>query len=63
MAKVKKAKSPYQKYGKSPFVYSETYRQWKAATKAGRKDEADRHARQHRARFGGSIEEAVRFAA
>jgi hypothetical protein len=28
--------SPYQKYGKTPYVYSESYRQWKLSRIAGR---------------------------
>lgn len=28
-------RSPYQKYGKSPFMYSPTYQLWKAAVLSG----------------------------
>jgi hypothetical protein len=30
------AKSPYQKYGKSSFAYSDSYQQWKRANMAGK---------------------------
>lgn len=36
----RKAKSPYQRYQKTPFVYSEAYRRWKSAVKDGRDRDA-----------------------
>lgn len=34
----RKAKSPYQKYGKAPYRYSELYRQWATARRSGHRD-------------------------
>lgn len=35
----KKSKSPYQRYGKKPFVYSEPYRRWRdLAVRLGAQD-------------------------
>lgn len=50
-AEARKAKSPYQRYQKTPFVYSELYRRWFSAMTAGRKDEADKIGRDHSRRF------------
>lgn len=36
----RKAKSPYQRYQKTPHQYSEAYRRWKSAVKGGRDHEA-----------------------
>jgi hypothetical protein len=33
-------RSPYQKYNKEPYRYSERYHKWRAAVKDGRADEA-----------------------
>lgn len=50
-AKKAKAQSPYVKYGKTPYVYSEVYRRWKAAVMAGRDNEARALAAEHQKRF------------
>lgn len=36
MSKDDKGKSPYQKYGKSPFRYSQAYQLWRDAAVKGR---------------------------
>ncbi len=38
----KKAKSPYAKYGKTPYVYSDHLNNWTAAIKAGDKAAAEK---------------------
>jgi len=50
-AKKPEARSPYQKYGKTPYVYSDLYRRWKTAIKAGRKDEAEALSIEHMRRI------------
>jgi hypothetical protein len=47
----KKARSPYAKYNKRPYQYSETYRNWKAAVIRGDRSAAARLGRQHTQRF------------
>lgn len=34
----KQGRSPYQKYGKKPHVYSDSLRRWRSAIQNGRKD-------------------------
>ncbi len=46
------AKSPYQKYGKSPYQYSAHLRQWESAKKSGNDRAAEGHARDHERQFG-----------
>lgn len=45
----KKAKSPYQRYGKTPYRYSDLLQDWTRAIKEGKRDLAnvlgDRHTR------------------
>ncbi len=48
----KKAKSPYQKYGKTPHRYSELFNQWQAAVRRSDEHAARRYGREHTARFG-----------
>ena len=48
----KKRQSPYQRYQKAPFIYSETYRAWKQAVMRGDRDEAARVSRRHATQFG-----------
>jgi hypothetical protein len=50
--KKSKAQSPYQKYQKAPYLYSETYFSWKRAAIIGNKDEAARLSRKHAVQFG-----------
>ena len=52
-----KAKSPYQRYQKSPFRYSDIFRDWMAATIVGRVGEATTLGDKHTRAFGG--EEAM----
>lgn len=52
MAENQKRQSPYQKYGKTPHRYSETYNRWKVAAIKGHKAEADRLATEHSEKFG-----------
>lgn len=47
----KVAKSPYQRYGKSPFRYSEAYRDWFRAAKSGDRGAMEREGRRHSAAF------------
>lgn len=49
----KTGKSPYARYGKIPFRYSEVYYAWERAVKEGRNAEARRHSRDHALRFLG----------
>lgn len=51
MSSERKAKSPYQRYGKTPCRYSEIYYRWKAAVLKGDDKEAARLSREHSARF------------
>jgi hypothetical protein len=44
-------RSPYKKYGKAPYQYSETYRRWRAAVMAGRDNEARAFAAEHQKKF------------
>ncbi len=46
-----KGKSPYQKYRKAPFRYSDLFYQWFDAVTKGQTGKAARLARQHTARF------------
>jgi hypothetical protein len=48
----KKARSPYQKYGKRPHRYSERYNAWRSATKEGRTQDAAYLAAAHSRGFG-----------
>lgn len=42
MANKRKPKSPYAKYGKTPFRYSDTYREWhRLVVKTGTNDSAE----------------------
>ncbi len=55
MAKARKkrtAQSPYVKYDKAPFLYSDLHQRWQAAVKAGKHSEARDLAAQHARRFG-----------
>lgn len=52
MAKPRKAQSPYQKYGKRPYRYSESYQQWHRAILDNDFDEAARLGRRHSRTFG-----------
>lgn len=45
-------KSPYAKYGKKPFRYSDIYYQWQAAARAFREEEARAAAEKHARAFG-----------
>ena len=47
----KKAKSPYQRYGKTPYRYSADYYAWRAAAIRGDKNEAERIGRVHSRKF------------
>lgn len=53
----RKARSPYKKYGKTPYRYSDTYRAWLAAVKkhGASSPEARHHAEEHRRKFGGFV--------
>ena len=44
--------SPYQKYKKAPYMYSETYQAWRRAALKGDKDEVSRLSRKHATQFG-----------
>ncbi len=46
-----KGKSPYRRYGKRPYKYSELYRRWRAAVMSGDADEAARLTGMHARRF------------
>lgn len=48
----KKAKSPYQRHQKSPFVYSNEYRAWRAAVREGKPANIRHAAEAHNRRFG-----------
>ena len=48
----KKAKSPYQKYGKTPHRYSETFNQWQAAVKRQDQRAVNQLGREHTAKYG-----------
>lgn len=45
----KKAKSPYKRYGKRPHVYSQLFREWLAAVRAGDNSAAEALGRRHSA--------------
>ena len=61
MAKKRKAASPYQKYGKSPFRYSTLYYQWRDAVKRNDTAAMRTLGRQHSIHFLGADEyEAAR---
>jgi hypothetical protein len=51
MAKTNKAKSPYNKYGKRPYQYSELYQRWRTAMINRRENEARSLGQEHTARF------------
>lgn len=53
--KKRKANSPYQKYGKVPFRYSELYYAWRRAIKDGKTSEARRLSEQHTERWLGTF--------
>lgn len=55
MADNQKGKSPYVKYGKKPYRYSELYQNWKAARARGDTAQAAILSEQHKARFLGVI--------
>lgn len=58
MAKQKKtAKSPYCKYQKKPYIYSQLLQNWTAAVKAGKRDEANRLGREHSKVWGTAVSE------
>jgi hypothetical protein len=57
----KKRMSPYKRYGKTPFVYSEVLRRWRTAVKNGRKDEAEALGRQHSRMFAQANNRAALF--
>ena len=46
-AKKRKARSPYQKYGKKPFPYHLSLKTWRTAIKEGRHRDADVARRAH----------------
>lgn len=46
-----KGKSPYKKYGKRPWQYSEAYRRWRAAIIKGDERAARRASEDHADRF------------
>ena len=47
----KSGKSPYQRYGKVPFRYSDIYQRWREAVMRGRDREAAALAAEHARRF------------
>lgn len=47
----RKPTSPYKRYGKKPFRYSDLHRDWLSAAKAGKEEEAEFLAAKHRAKF------------
>jgi hypothetical protein len=48
----KKANSPYQKYGKTEYRYSQAYGAWKRAIMVGNTRAADEASRDHARQFG-----------
>lgn len=48
-------RSPYARYNKRPFDYSESYQRWKSAALSPNSDDAERHAlsRKHSLQFLG----------
>jgi hypothetical protein len=46
-----KAKSPYQRYAKTPHRYSEVYYRWRTAIREGKHAEARRAPEEHAAKF------------
>lgn len=55
MSQKKRAKnhqSPYQKYAKAPYQYSEPYQQWRAAILRGARNAAAEQAARHEKLFG-----------
>ena len=61
-----KARSPYQRHGKTPFRYSDLFHRWRVALIEGRADEARRLGAEHDARylsnrgFRNEVDEAAR---
>ena len=58
MSDNRKSKSPYQRYSKAPYRYSELYERWHQAAREGRWNEACRLGQLHTARFLGMPAEA-----
>lgn len=48
----KKGMSPYVKYAKRPFIYSDELNNWTAAVKAGHRDRANHFDRLWKKKFG-----------
>lgn len=48
----KKARSPYQRYQKAPYVYSSEYRAWRSAVREGKPAAIRAAAEAHNRRFG-----------
>lgn len=51
MAYRKKSKSPYQKYRKTPYRYSDLFNRWREALLAGKNGLARQLGEEHSARF------------
>lgn len=47
------ARSPYQRYGKTPSKYSDLYQRWNRLMKSGHEQEANAVGAEHTARFLG----------
>lgn len=52
MAETRKSKSPYQRYNKAPYRYSELYYQWRAAVLKGDTRLARELSAKHSQKFG-----------
>lgn len=52
MAKQPGTMSPYQRYNKAPYRYSDLYYQWRAAVLKGDNKLADRLSEKHSQKFG-----------
>lgn len=44
-------RSPYAKYGKAPFQYSDVYQNWRVAAVSGKEHDRAHWAREHAKRF------------
>lgn len=47
-----KGTSPYRRYGKTPYRYSDTFQNWRAATLKGNNEAAAFYAEEHSKKFG-----------
>lgn len=56
MSTERKSKSPYQRYAKTPYRYSDLYYRWRAAVLRGDEKEARNLGRQHSQRFSVFLE-------